>query len=714
MTRTSAEAVARDREASRLRAAAKRAARNIEDHELDKKLRREYEHVNREHINEQRRMRYGADLEAFANRPFIFWDGEGYSDDDGKHYYMLFGCSMEPDQPLIGSDLYTKACLDYLLDIERRYPDAFHVGFAFDYDVNMILRDLESRHLNHLGTYGITHWQGYRIAYIPGKIFRVSRGNERRGEKKITATVFDTFGFFHSKYTTSLLKFGVATEAEIKAVTTGKSKRGNFTYSDMEYVKRYWQAEISFGPVLMDRVRDACYDAGFFITQWHGPGALATYVLRKRGVNEWKSHDVPTEAQIAIRYAYAGGRFQPWRCGLYCHPVYTADINSAYIYACSLLPNLATGRWRRVVKSDIDRTQLARFGVYHIRYDAGYDKARDNHRRGAFEEIHPLFHRDNRGNLFWPHRTDGWYWSPEAATVARNYSDAEFLEAWVYDDDGTRPFQWVSEEFDKRLQLQHEGNPAEKTFKWALAAMYGAFARSVGWDRKTRQAPRSHELAWAGFITSWCRAEMYKLAFHAWRYGGLISIDTDGVTSTVPFREEWLERGQGENLGQWKLEEFRGILYWQNGFYWLLDAKGKWSTCKTRGIKRGSLDISEALKAYREARFTLKDPKQPVIKYSQNRFIGFKEAINNRDMTKWRTWVQRPTKTQFALSGSTFHNSMWCIKCRAPKSHQMHIVNHAIPSELESYPHRLPWLEEQPEMPREELIIKIDEEADEL
>ena len=52
-----------------------------------------------------------------------------------------------------------------------------------------------------------------------------------------------------------------------------------------------------------------------------------------------------------------------------------------------------------------------------------------------------------------------------------------------------RPFEWVHSEFDKRLQLQHEGNPAEKTFKWALAAMYGAFARTVGWDQKRRCAP---------------------------------------------------------------------------------------------------------------------------------------------------------------------------------------------------------------------------------
>jgi hypothetical protein len=707
MPRASDEAIDLDRKKSRERSRLRREAINTANREEHLMERRKYEANNRTHINEQRRLRYGADVEAFANRPFIFWDGEGYTTDDGSHHYMLFGCSHYPDDPIVDPDLSTKACLDYILFVESQYPDAFHVGFAFDYDVNMILGDLESRHLKHLAEYGVTRWQGYRIAYIPGKMFRVTRGNERRGEEKISATIFDVFGYFHSKYTTSLLKFNVANEAEIEAVTAGKSKRGNFTYEDIEYVKAYWKAEVSFGPMLMDKVRDACYDAGFFITQWHGPGALASYVLRKRGVKEWMSKDIPPEVQIATRYAYAGGRFQPWRCGLYCHSVYTADINSAYIYACSLLPNLATGRWRRIVRGDVDRSKLASFGLYHIRFDAGFDKMRDNHRRGAFEEIHPLFHRDNRGNLFWPARTDGWYWTPEAKTVADN-PDAEFLEAWIYDDDGTRPFGWVTEEFDKRLQLQHEGNPAEKTFKWALAAMYGAFARTVGWDRKTRQAPRSHELAWAGFITSWCRAEMYKLAYHSWRHGGLISIDTDGVTSTVPFKDEWLDRGEGEKLGQWKLEEFTGVLYGQSGVYWLMDMSHKWTTAKTRGIRRGSVQFSEALAAYRG---------NWVIEKTQTKFIGFKQALKLKGglAENWRRWEEVPVKTRIGRPSNGMHVPMWCIKCRAPKSHQMHVITHLGPlSGIESFPHTLPWLEEQPEMPKPELIINVEDEADNL
>lgn len=702
--RASAEAVARDREKSRLRAAAKRA----KDRDEYNTQMQKYRDNNRIHYRETERLRYGADSD-LAIRPFICWDGEGYSNWIGyvdqppehKHHYMLFGCSHEPDDPLVGVDLSTESCLDYLLAIESKYPDAFHVGFAFDYDVNMILGDLESRHLRHLADYGMVHWKRYRIAYIKGKRFTVSRGNARRGENRVSATIYDGFGFFQSKYTTSLIKFDVATEEELATIQAGKDKRGSFGWADLEYVRKYWQAEIEYMPVLMNKLRDMCYDAGFFVRQWHGPGVLAADILRRHEVKKYHSQDVPLEARIAARYAYAGGRFQFWKFGLSIGRKYSADINSAYIYACSLLPNLANGNWRRILGSNIDRSKLAQFGMYRIKYHAKG--------QSPFKGCYPLFHRDKHGNLCWPYRTEGWYWSPEANLVASN-PDAEFLEAWVYDSDGNKPFSWVDSEFDKRLQLQHAGNPAEKTIKWALAAVYGAFARRVGWDRKRHCAPSSHELMWAGFITSWCRAEVYKVGYECYKRDGLISIDTDGVTSSVPIDPEWLERGQGHELGQWKLEEYAGILYCQSGFYWLMDDEGKWSVVKTRGITRGSVDVSVGLRAWET---------DWVIRQRITRFYGFREALKMKNgMDKWRTWDTISHDSKFGgrntRDSATFHWPNFCDACQNPEADIMHTTCQKQPSRLLSEPHRLPWLEDDLEERERDLIVRVQDEIDNL
>jgi hypothetical protein len=697
----SAEALARKQKYDRERARAIRESNREEYNRQHLK----YEHENKDRVNEQKRKfdhdRYTSVTDSMP--PFIAWDGEGYSTEDGSHHYMLFGCSRYPNDPLIGPDLSTKACLDYILYVESLHPNAVHIGFAFKYDVNMILRDLKPHNLKHLAVYGMVHWQEYRIAYIPGKTFTVSKGPK---EARISATIYDIWGFFLSKYTTALIKFGVATEKELDSMEEGKGKRGRFTYADIDYVRKYWQGEMQYMPLLAEKLREYCYDSDFRITKWYGPGAIASYIMRKHKVREHKSKDVPHEVKIATQYAFAGGRFQTWRCGLYLHSIYTADINSAYIYAFGLLPSLANGKWKRVNPNKIDRKNIARFGLYRIAYDAGYEKARKNHEMGAFEEVHPLFHRDKRSGLQWPHKTEGWYWSPEAKLVA-NDPNARFLEAWVFDDDGSYPFQWVHEEFDKRLDLQHQGNPFEKTVKWSLAAMYGACARLVGWDRKNNLPPASHELAWAGFITSWCRAEMYRVAYECWRRGGLVSIDTDGVTSTVPFEAEWLERGEGEKLGQWKLVDFTGILYWQSGFYWLLDKDGKWSTVKTRGVKRGSVPVNIALEALENipAKFTS----------TQTKFIGFKEALGRKNgMKDWRQWTVRTSVNTMGKSENSYHFKLWCIKCRNPELDWMHVVTHFPPTSSTSEKHMLPWLGEQAKMPPDDLIVAVSDERDKM
>lgn len=700
MTRVSPrtpEQAARDRELSRSRAASRRHA-NREQYNANM---RTYETKNADRINAQRRSRHSVTTEVLAERPFIGWDGEGYSVFIGhvdsppeiEHRYMLFGCSMYPDSPLIGQKLSTKACLDYLLWVESQHPDSYHVGFAFDYDVNMILTDLESRHLRHLASYGVVHWRDYTIRHAPGKYLRVSR---IINGVQVTATIDDMFSFFHTSYVKALLKFGVTTKEEITRIEEGKKKRGSFRFDNIDYVKRYWQDEISYFPDLASCIREACYDGGFYIRRWFGPGVLSTYMLSRHKVQQWHSKDVPIEVQLAIPYAFAGGRFQPWQCGLWYHDIHTADINSAYIYACSLLPRLDNGRWRR--QRQVDRKYIARFGLYHISYNAGRKKLKAAREAGNIAPINPLFHRSKNG-VCWPATVDGWYWSPEAELVA-NDPDAQFLEAWIYEDDGTYPFTWVSDAFDQRLLLQRLGNPAEKTLKWALASMYGKFAQTVGWDKRNRKPPRNHELAWAGFITSWCRAEMYRVGYECWKRGGLISIDTDGITSSIPFEPAWLNRGIGDKLGQWKLEEFHGILYWQTGLYWMLDADGNWTTAKTRGFKRGSLDVSVAFTALDSGR------RNPVIEKHGNRFIGYKDSINRGNLDNWKQWVEIKQQAKMGVGNAYTHTGFTCPKCKNPEQDTMHYLWHGpLSRSAISEPRRLPWLEVQDGMP--ENIIEM-------
>lgn len=630
------------------------------------------------------------------SRPFIGWDGEGYDayrvnslgDVEAEHRYMLFGAST--GQYVSGMNLSTLECLDLMMFVRRANPDAFHIGFSFEYDVNMILKDLPSRYMAMLTDVGKVRWKGYTIKHVPHKQFQVTRDG-------ITITIYDVFGFFHTSYIRALGKFNIGKKDEMDRISRGKAGRGSFTYDKLAEVISYWSYEISLLPPLMDEIRKACYDAGFYIHQWHGPGALASYALRQHGVNKWHSKNTPKPIQIARRLAYAGGRFQDWQSGSYDGPVYTADINSAYAFAVAHLPRLDKGHWRRI---DCDKirspSDVPPFALLYIRYDA-----RTQSKKARTDGIpFPLFHRDSKGNLTWPPSVENWYWSPEARTVAGSRY-AKFIEGWEFVSDGSRPFRdLVNGAYERRLQLQHSGNYAERGYKWFLASIYGQFAQRVGWDRNMRTAPRSHCLEWAGYITSYCRASVYMAACDIAKQGGLISIDTDGVTSTIPFDVQKLSGGVGEKLGEWKLEFFSGILHWQNGIYWLRTMDGKWEDPKTRGIPRGSIGYDSARHSLQSNMVGCKVDTKCAINLSRTRFIGYRQSISG-DWNKWRKWTKESVAVQFGGNGKGRHIPMMCAKCRgvspAYRNAQMHRIIHLWPTDTQSHPHRLPWLAPLPE-----------------
>jgi hypothetical protein len=665
-------------------------------------------HVNKE---QNQKVQKAYRERKFEERAFIGWDGEGYDDESGQHHYMLFGAST--GDCVTGPSLGTAECLSLILRVREENPDTYNVGFAFDYDVNMIIKDLPWRHLAALSAFNRCRWvdpatgRRYRIEHIPGKFFRISADG-------ISATIYDCFGFFHSSYIRALYKYGVGDPAKLEHISTGKAARGSFTLAGIENVKSYWLDEISLLPPLMDRIRDASYGGGYRISEWHGPGALASYLLRDRGVNKWHSKkNIPAEVKSAIRHAYAGGRFTGCLCGLYIGDIYTADVNSAYVYATSLLPRMDRGKWNRQNPKSIDARNLPRFGLYHIELDYGREGKREAEQRGIPEAPNPLFHRDKIGVLRWPRKTTGWYWTPEAKLVLDS-PYANVLEAWIFDDDGSKPFRFVHDAYDRRVDLQHQGNPAEKAYKWALAAMYGAFARRVGW--KNGKPPPSHELTWAGFITSYCRAMVYGPARRAWENGdglGLISIDTDSITTTVPIDEKDLPNGIGEGLGQWKLEHWTGILQWQNGIYWLRDENGEWSEPKSRGIPRGSVPFEAAYNGLQAMDFSKRPFVFPHLSLERTRFIGYRQALRGQ-FDKWRKWVTEPVEISMGgkASGKAIHMFRVCDACRKTNDgtpypiedvRALHTIS-PMPSLLghdltESQPHKLPWLEELPDLP---------------
>jgi hypothetical protein len=605
----------------------------------------------------------------------VFWDGEGVRQfichPDGTveldHPMVLFGCTLGPRIKYV--NLSSIDCLNLIYQVGKKWRDVIHVSFSFGWDVNQILKDLPIRALHVLREYGKVWFKNFHIEHVPRKWFIVRHNG-------IQVKIFDVFLFFNCKFGIALRKYEIGSDEELARIDAGKEERPNFTWLDIDEIETYWWVENQLGVQLMDKLRDIIYGAGRYISSWHGPGALASYSLRIHNTSIAMDKGIPKEINLAARYAMFGGRFQAFQAGFFEGPVFDRDINSAYAYAFSRLPSLANGKWRYDPYPDRANTINVRLGLYHIRYKSKMSLLPK-----------PLPHRDKDGHVSFPSITEGWFHSSEAALV-RNDPNAEFLGAWIFEDDGSYPFAWILDSFQDRIELQKQGNPSEKTIKWELAALYGQAAQRAGWDR-TGMAPQWHQIEWAGAVTAECRSMLFMAASRA--ASSIVSMDTDGFISLAPVSV--LPNGIGSNLGQWKATEFTGILYLQNGIYWLRDSEGKWTTPKSRGIPRKKLDFDTVISAIRQ---------NESLVVNQHMFIGYGLALRGQT-EKWRKWVDVPRTITFGGGGKAQHISAICPSCKAGKSYgdAMHPLYQVPPDEMHSVPYNIPWLSE-----TEEKVIK--------
>jgi hypothetical protein len=608
----------------------------------------------RQRLKEARRAPRSHHGQKPANRdkPFLAWDGEGPQDAG----YALFGNSegMEICHPFLG----TKECLELILDTESQYSDAIHIGFGFNYDVSNILRELPIRHLSALKHWTETEYQGYQLQHIPNKWFQVKYGNT-------VARIFDIRSFFGTNYVGALLSLGIGSDEEIRHLTSEKARRSEFLFSEIEDIRDYYHLELALMPRLADKLRDAFLDAGFDVRSWHGPGALANMAMRRHKVPDAKAV-TPLEVQLAARHAFAGGRFEMPRGGYIRRKIYCADLHSAYPAYARFLPNLARGKWRSGRDYESNK-----FAVYRIRYRAKPDPLR----------VYPLFRRLTGGEVVWSHETEGWFWGPEAELV-KDDPDALFLESLVFDetDSQDKPFIWLEEYYRKRQFLKSQGSVLELTFKLIINSVYGQLAQRTGWDRKTRSAPKSHQLEWAGYITSACRASVYKVARDCG--SDLVSVDTDGVTSLRPF-DSGLDCGP--DLGQWELDEYDAGIFWQSGIY-ALRTGDEWVKGKTRGIPKGTYTPDQLIEAAQAGQ---------SLKLKKKTFVGYGLALNGR-LGEMNTWKEDEIEIVFGGEGKRYHNSvLWCGKRGCSSGVHDFIsrpVRYSPADSVVSVPHSLPWM----------------------
>jgi hypothetical protein len=666
-----------------------------------------------QYVFEQKRRGQGWRNQTYENREFVAWDGEGWTEHTdplclvpftmghdmipqcrGKsciHHYCLFGNSKGGE--VSGSSLSTLQCFRTIMRAGAENPFAIHIGFAFGYDVDMILRDLPQEKMVELKEKTETVWKGYRIEHIPKKWFTLSGPWSGR---RVTVQIQDIFSFFACSFVKALRNWHVGTEPEIAEIESGKDSRNVFRLESLgSHIRPYWQKELRLLVDLGNQLRAILYKEGLTITRWFGPGNIATFLYKKNRTAEMMDQSLKRPIIAASQYAYAGGRFEAFKAGHTESTVYSADINSAYPHALSLLPNLQNGTWFHTTDSELISTVRSRVALVHINYSFRSHVIRKARHEGF---PFPLFHRRQSGQVWYPERSKCWYHAPEFHLLLdmyqeepRFFSKFEIVEAWIYEDDGTYPFTWIQEMYQQRLALKEAGDPAEKALKLGINSLYGKLAQRIG--HKDGKAPKWHQLEWAGGITSYTRAALYRAALYNWQH--IVGVETDGIYSTIPLSSDTIVAGKG--LGEWETKEYSGLVFLQNGVYWLRNADGVWEPPKSRGIPQKQLSRDAAMDSLQS---------RIPLRAQQQYFIGYGTALHrgkaHGTMPGWRTWGSGEKTFEFGGNGKRKHDPDKCPQCAEGMAwHEgLHTLSLRMPElmtdRLQSEKHKLHWLGEDP------------------
>lgn len=573
-------------------------------------------------------------------KPFVGCDGEGAGVDDlGRQNYLLFRMG-ERELYANGERLTTEALLDFICD---EPPGSILVGFAFGYDVTMILRDLPVSQQKRLfephvfgeGKSPYVWFRDFDIIYLPRNYLKVRRvnvvrdveGNEKRVPiKGSQRTIFETFGFFQKSFLKVLHEFDVGTPAERERIAANKARRGDFGTIDAEE-RAYCALECVFLAELMTKLRDYCEEAGIRPRSWSGAGKLASALHAKHKTIKGADVVAPPEVLTLAQMAYYGGRFEVTRTGMISGKVWEYDIKSAYPDEMRYLPCLEHGTWRHASGSECRSSDgLFVCGVSFNRRGVG-DRLGD---------LGGLPIRSKEGHLYWPMQGSGIYWSPEIKSAVNLGFDVRYKEGWIYEKRcDCQPFDWVEPLYDYRRSIGSSG--PGYPIKLGINSLYGKLAQRKG-------NGSYHNMIWAGLITALTRARLNEAV--AMNPGRIVMLATDAIYSLDPLPELEL----GEWLGAWDRTEMDGLFIVQPGLYWSPERRKK----KSRGLSESFFEgngltekFEHAWEDFAAAGNSGLEVKFPAVSVPVPGFIGLKLALARNKPELAGTWVREDRSISF-------------------------------------------------------------------
>ena len=406
----------------------------------------------------------------------------------------------------------------------------------------------------------------YKIRYIENKSLTISKGH-------YSVTVYDIAQYFDKapldKAYTNNLKLPLPQE-----YIAMKARRSFFTLryfrDHKKLVRSYCIQDCTHTKALADYWINTFHQAyGFYPNRWLSAGYLAEKVMIANGINIPYFHDIEYPIQKLARASFYGGRFEMLMKGL-VGKAYDYDINSAYPYALTTIPDLTQGRW-------LDSEEIhpdAKLGFFHIVANVP-----------SSVRVAPFPFRTSWGMIFYPFGKFSTYVTlPELLAVRSLNLDAKInfkiLEGYQFipssnNDESKYIFKnFILDQYRTRQQLKLQDSPLERTIQLILNSMYGKMAQKTNVGRRMQIMGNLFCPVIASHVTGYTRAQLLSLTHTYGLEQDLVAYATDSITS-----KKALPSVITNDLGGLKLaEQSNDMFSIQNGFR---RSNGKW---KLRGL----------------------------------------------------------------------------------------------------------------------------------
>lgn len=455
----------------------------------------------------------------------------------------------------------------------KKYQNSWNFFYNLTFDAEVILKILPQESLdNYKKTrYLEFDFDGYKIDYLPSKRLAIRKGHH-------SSIFFDIAQYYHESLTNAYQNnIGQLPKKYLDM----KKKRSSFSDYYFEHfpnkIKEYCIQDCVYTRKLAEHWIKLFHSAfDFYPARWISSGYLAEKVLINQNIYIPRFSETPEEVQEFAYNSYFGGRFEILKRG-FIGKAYLYDINSAYPFALSKIPDLTKGRWMK--RMSIHPKAL--LGFFKIETDIPDVK------------YVPPFSFRKESKVFFPSGKFVTFATLEELKACKDTSFYRILDSVQYvSENPSYPYkQFIENLYLKRLELKQKNDPLQLPLKIILNSIYGKTGETV----RGRIGNLFNPAIFAT-ITGHARAQLYRFVHDHNIEREVAAFATDSICTT----KEICVNSTG--LGGFSFDNSADdVFYLQNGFYRF---NGKW---KQRGFgKLGSKVIENFDTVEREGKLLMK------------------------------------------------------------------------------------------------------------